>query len=37
LLGALNLPAVPMNVNLEQAMLPNPGKVAEIIRKLISY
>ena len=25
-LGALNLPAVPMNVFLEKAMLPNPGK-----------
>ena len=34
-LGALNLPAVPMNVLLEQAMLPNASKVAERIRKLL--
>lgn len=36
-LGALNLPAVPMNMILEQAMLPNPEKVAERISGLLSY
>ncbi len=34
-LGALNLPAVPMNVILEQAMLPNAAKVSERIRQLL--
>jgi 2-oxoisovalerate dehydrogenase E1 component len=34
-LGALNLPAVPMNVVLEQAMLPNPAKVSERIEQLL--
>ncbi len=36
-LGALNLPAVPMNVHLEHAMLPNPVKVAQALKKLINY
>jgi 2-oxoisovalerate dehydrogenase E1 component len=36
-LGALNLPAVPMNVALEAAMLPNADKVAEKIGWLLSY
>lgn len=35
-LGALNLPAVPMNSGLEQAMLPNPGKVEMRLRQLLS-
>jgi 2-oxoisovalerate dehydrogenase E1 component len=34
-LGALDLPAVPMNTGLEQAMLPNPGKVADILQRLL--
>jgi 2-oxoisovalerate dehydrogenase E1 component len=34
-LGALNVPAVPMNIHLEQAMLPNSEKVAEIIKHLL--
>jgi len=34
-LGALNLPAVPMNMGLEQAMLPNTEKVAVIINQLL--
>ncbi len=34
-MGALNLPAVPMNVILEQAMLPNAAKVSERIRELL--
>jgi 2-oxoisovalerate dehydrogenase E1 component len=36
-LGALNLPAVPMNVVLENEMLPNAEKVSEVIRKLLNY
>jgi 2-oxoisovalerate dehydrogenase E1 component len=36
-LGALNLPAVPMNVGLEAAMLPNADKVAEKMQWLLSY
>ncbi|MGN6421101.1 MAG: alpha-ketoacid dehydrogenase subunit alpha/beta [Pseudobacter sp.] len=35
-LGALNLPAVPMNMVLEQAMLPNPDKVAHLVNQLLS-
>jgi 2-oxoisovalerate dehydrogenase E1 component len=35
-LGALNLPAVPMNMILEQAMLPNADKVAERIELLLA-
>lgn len=34
-LGALNLPAVPMNTSLETAMLPNSGKVMAIIQQLL--
>ncbi len=34
-LGALNLPAVPMNIILEKAMLPNAEKVAERIAQLL--
>jgi 2-oxoisovalerate dehydrogenase E1 component len=34
-LGALNVPAVPMNMMLEQAMLPNSEKVAAIIKHLL--
>ena len=36
-LGALNLPAVPMNITLEKAMLPNEEKVADLLRKLLNY
>jgi 2-oxoisovalerate dehydrogenase E1 component len=35
-LGALNLPAVPLNIGLEQAMLPNADKVAEILEKILT-
>ena len=35
-LGALNLPAVPMNVVLEKAMLPNAEKVSAVIKGLLS-
>lgn len=34
-LGALNVPAVPMNMHLEQAMLPNSEKVATVIKRLL--
>jgi 2-oxoisovalerate dehydrogenase E1 component len=34
-MGALNLPAVPMNVALEQAMLPNAEKLSECIKTLL--
>lgn len=33
--GALNLPAVPMNMGLEQAMLPDAEKVAAVLGKLL--
>jgi 2-oxoisovalerate dehydrogenase E1 component len=36
-LGALDLPAVPMNVHLEKAMLPNQEKVAEAISALLLF
>jgi 2-oxoisovalerate dehydrogenase E1 component len=36
-IGALNLPAVPMNVDLEKAMLPDEEKVANLIIKLLNY
>ena len=36
-LGALNLPAVPLNIGLEKAMLPNPEKVAERVNRLFSF
>lgn len=36
-MGALDLPAVPMNVGLEAAMLPNADKVAEKIGWLLNY
>jgi 2-oxoisovalerate dehydrogenase E1 component len=34
--GALNLPAVPMNIVLEQAMLPNAAKVSARIEQLLN-
>jgi len=36
-LGALNLPAVPMNMGLEKAMLPNAEKLEDRIRSLLAY
>ncbi|HLS70388.1 MAG TPA: thiamine pyrophosphate-dependent enzyme [Chitinophagaceae bacterium] len=36
-IGALNLPAVPMNVALEAAMLPSAEKVKEKIQELLDY
>jgi len=35
-LGALNLPAVPMNILLEQAMLPNAEKVVALLNQLLA-
>ena len=35
-LGALNVPAVPMNIGLEQAMLPNAEKVGVILKELLN-
>ncbi len=35
--GALNLPAVPMNMELEKAMLPNTDKVAAAIGEMLRY
>ena len=36
-LGALNVPAVPMNMGLEQAMLPDGNKVTIAIERLLGY
>jgi 2-oxoisovalerate dehydrogenase E1 component len=36
-LGALNLPAVPLNIGLEAAMLPNAQKVGERLELLLKY
>jgi 2-oxoisovalerate dehydrogenase E1 component len=36
-LGAANLPAVPLNLELEKMMLPNPAKVATAIESLLRY
>ncbi|HAO45804.1 MAG TPA: tungsten formylmethanofuran dehydrogenase, partial [Chitinophagaceae bacterium] len=35
-MGAMNLPAVPMNIVLEQAMLPNAEKVSKRIQTLLN-
>jgi len=37
IVGAVNLPAVPLNVNLEKCMLPNGEKVMAEIQKLMAY
>ena len=34
-MGAADLPAVPMNLRLEEAMLPNADKVASVVRRLL--
>ncbi|HUQ67674.1 MAG TPA: thiamine pyrophosphate-dependent enzyme [Flavitalea sp.] len=36
-LGALNVPAIPMNMHLENAVLPNHDKVSEIIGRLLNF
>jgi 2-oxoisovalerate dehydrogenase E1 component len=37
MLGAANLPAVPLNVDLEKMMLPNAGKVERALKELFHY
>jgi len=37
LLGASNLPAIPLNVDLEKQMLPNPEKVEVALKELLEY
>jgi len=36
-LGALNLPAVPLNIGLEKAMLPNAEKLTERLKQIFSF
>jgi 2-oxoisovalerate dehydrogenase E1 component len=36
-LGAANLPAVPLNIDLERMMLPSAEKVEQSIRELLDY
>jgi 2-oxoisovalerate dehydrogenase E1 component len=36
-LGALDLPAVPLNIGLEKAMLPNAEKVTSQLKKIFSF
>ena len=36
-LGAANIPAIPLNMNLENAVLPNAEKVSEKIKTLLAY
>lgn len=36
-LGAANLPAIPLNVDLEKQMLPNADKVAGVLEELLNY
>jgi 2-oxoisovalerate dehydrogenase E1 component len=35
--GAINLPAVPLNVELEKMMLPSSDKVTAELEKLLNY
>ncbi|MBL3658653.1 alpha-ketoacid dehydrogenase subunit alpha/beta [Fulvivirga sediminis] len=37
LLGAANLPAIPLNVELEKQMLPNVSKVEQVLAELLEY
>jgi len=36
-MGSENLPAIPLNSNLESAMLPNAEKVSKKITKILDY
>lgn len=35
-LGSLNVPAIPMNMELEKAVLPNPEKLSQVLQELLS-
>jgi len=37
ILGAMDLPAVPLNIGLEKAMLPNAEKVAQRLKQILSF
>jgi 2-oxoisovalerate dehydrogenase E1 component len=37
LLGAENMPAIPLNATLEKAMLPNAEKVGRALEALLAY
>jgi len=37
IIGAVNTPAIPLNENLEKAMLPNAEKVAKVMEELLGY
>jgi len=37
LLGAENMPAIPLNSTLEQAMLPNADKVEAKLKEILAY
>jgi len=37
LLGAENMPAIPLNATLEKAMLPNGVKVEQVLSELLAY
>jgi 2-oxoisovalerate dehydrogenase E1 component len=36
-MGAVNVPAIPLNTTLEQTMLPNAEKVEGALRSLLAY
>lgn len=36
-LGAANIPAIPLNMNLENVVLPDAEKVSEKIKNLLAY
>jgi 2-oxoisovalerate dehydrogenase E1 component len=37
IIGAVNVPAIPLNSVLEATMLPNADKVATVMEKLLAY
>jgi 2-oxoisovalerate dehydrogenase E1 component len=37
IIGAVNTPAIPLNENLEKAMLPNVDKVKQVMEELFSF
>jgi 2-oxoisovalerate dehydrogenase E1 component len=36
-LGSIDTPAIPLNCNLEEAILPNADKVKSALEKLLNY